>query len=101
MLSQGRELMRELAALRHRERRGDADVMQMPAVVVEAEEQRADQFVFAVLVPAESGDDAVRRAGVLDLDHRALPRLVMAVSGLRNDAIQSGAFDVIEPLPRQ
>ena len=51
-------------------------------VVVQAEQQRADVRARAVLVPAEAGDDAVGGALVLDLEHRALARLVRRVEPL-------------------
>ena len=50
------------------------------------------------LVPAEAGDDAVGGARVLDLDHRALAGLVRAVSRLRDDAVEAGAFEAREPV---
>ena len=53
-----------------------------PLLVVEPEQQRADQHVLARLVPAEAGDDAVGGARVLDLEHRALARLIGASAGL-------------------
>ena len=81
-LAQRLQLLRELLARRHRERRRDADVVQHAVIVVEAEQQRADG-VLAALVPAEAGDHAVGGARVLDLEHRALARLVGALdSGL-------------------
>src|SRR3712207_1780703 len=61
----GRQLLDQLRAAGHREGRGDADVLQ-GALVVEAEQQRADDR--PALVPPEPGDDAVRGAHVLDLD---------------------------------
>ena len=46
-----------------------------------------------VLVPAKAGDDAIGRARVLDLDHRALAGLVVAVRRLRDHAVEAGAFE--------
>src|SRR3954451_17368354 len=51
-----------------------------------------------VLGPAESGDDAVGRALVLDLEHRPLAGLVRALEALRNDAVEPGALEPIEPV---
>src|SRR6185369_4773276 len=73
VLAERRELFHQLLAHRHRERRGYADVLQHAAVVIEAEQQRPDS-VLAALVPAESRDHAIGGANVLDLEHRALPR---------------------------
>src|SRR5207244_1631897 len=75
VLAQRRELVHELFAHRHRERRGHADVLQPAAAVVEAQEERPDR-VLAGLVPTESRYHAFRGARVLDLDHRALAGLV-------------------------
>ena len=97
---QRRQLLGQLLAHRHRERRRHADVLQAAAVVVEAEQQRAD-LVVAALVPAEAGDDAVRGARVLDLDHGALARLVGGVDRLGHHAVEAGALEALEPLGRQ
>ena len=67
-------------------------------VVVQPEQQRADVRARPVLVPAEAGDDAVRRALVLDLEHRALARLVRRVEALGDDAVEPGALEPIEPV---
>ena len=57
----------------------DAHVVEHAVVVVEAEQQRTDAF--AVLVHPETRDDAVARALVLHLQHRALAGLVGSPSG--------------------
>ena len=75
-----RAARRAARASRLLERRRDADVMQHARVVVEPEQQRADERVLAALVPAEARDDAVRGARVLDLHHRALARQVGEVA---------------------
>ena len=74
--------------------------MQRALVVVEAEQQRADEPVLSRLVPAKARDDAVGRARVLDLDHRALARLVRAVLRLGDHAVETGAFEPREPVRR-
>ena len=43
VLAQRLELCRELLPPRHRERRGDADVVQAAVQIVESEQQRADE----------------------------------------------------------
>src|SRR5215207_6220490 len=53
------ELIGELGALGLLERCADADVMKRAGLVVETEQQRADEAIFAALVPTETGDDAV------------------------------------------
>src|SRR4051812_38814506 len=52
----------------------------------------------AVLVPAEAGNGAVRRALVLDLDHRPLARLVRPIEPLCDDAVEPGALEPVEPV---
>src|SRR5882672_1792130 len=73
-VAQRGELLGELGAPGPGERGCHADVMQDAGVVVQAEQQRADQGALAALVPAEAADHAVRRALVLDLEHHALAR---------------------------
>src|SRR5262249_57164239 len=73
-------------------------MLQDAGIVVQAEEQRADRVV-AALVPAEARDDAVGGARVLHLDHGALARLVGEAGRLGDDAVEPGAFEVLEPAP--
>ena len=70
----------------------------VPVVVVEAEQERADHRARPVLVPAEAGDDAVGRARVLDLDHRALAGAVRRVETLGHHAVETGALEAAEPV---
>ena len=79
VLAIGREELDQLAALRVGEARAHADVLEASRVVVQPEQQRAECRAFAVLVPAEAGDDAVAVALVLHLEHHALVRLVRPV----------------------
>src|SRR5262245_50322205 len=72
--------------------------MMEPAVrVVEPEKKRADA-VLAALVPAEAGDHAVGGSRVLDLEHRALARLIGAVLRFCDHAVEPGSFELLEPL---
>jgi hypothetical protein len=68
--------------------------------VVEPEEQRADPFAVALLVPAEARDHAVRGARVLDLDHHTLAGLVGAGLVLGDHPVEPGALETMEPLLR-
>ena len=70
------ELVDQLRAPGRVEARRDADVVQVAAVVVEAEQQRPDAL--AVLVPPEPGDHDVRGAQVLHLEPAPLAFLVRA-----------------------
>ncbi len=101
--AQRRQLLRQAAPHRHRERRRDADVMEHAGVVEQAEQQRADRLgaaVFGALVPAKAGDDAVGGARVLDLQHRPLARLVGRGERLGDDAVEAGAFELAQPRRR-
>ena len=73
------QLLEQLPAARHREGADDADRGQRAVVVVEPEHQRADRVRPALVHPV-AGDDAVRGALVLDLEHDPLVRLVGARS---------------------
>ena len=52
----------------------------------------------AVLVPAEPGHDAVGCSLVLDLEHCPLAGLVRRVEPLRDDAVETGALEAVEPV---
>ena len=73
-------------------------MVELARVVEQAQQQAADVRPGPVLVPAEAGDDAVRRAPVLDLEHRALAGLVGAVEALRDHAVEAGALEPVEPV---
>ena len=94
------ELRRELPSHRHRERRGHADVVKGSVLVIEPEEQGSNERVLSILVPAESGDDAIRGARVLHFDHRALARLVDAELRLDDDPVEARALESRQPLCR-
>src|SRR5262245_28305244 len=66
-------------------------------IVVQTEEQRSNELVLSLLVPAEACDDAISGARMLDLDHRALAGFVDARRRLGNDAIEAGALELLQP----
>ena len=92
----GRQLVDQLLAPHHGEGAGHADVVQVPVVVVEPQQQRADHAT--ALVPPKPGDDTVGRALVLDLQHHPLILAVVQVSALRDYAVEAGAFEASEPV---
>src|SRR5579862_6523211 len=96
VLAKRLELLDERMARRHRERRRDADVLQAATIVEQPEQQRADG-VSSALVPAKSGDDAVSRARVLDLDHRADAGLIARAFRFGDDAVQARALESRQP----
>ena len=88
-LAQRRQLLDQRPASLPRERRRDADVVQVALVVEQPEQQRPDVRAGPVLVPPEPGHDAVGGALVLDLEHRPLARQVGAVEPLGDDAVEA------------
>src|SRR5580704_4900675 len=99
--AQRRQLDDELLAHRGRERRGDPDMVERVIVVVKAEQERADHRAGTLLVPAEASDQAVSRALVLHLDHRAFPGAIGPVETLCHDTIEPGALEAAEPVRRK
>ncbi len=73
-------------------------MVQHSVVVVEAQEERADAL--AVLVGAEPRDDAVGRAQVLHLEHRALALAVGGVERLRDHTVEPRTLEATEPVAR-
>jgi hypothetical protein len=67
------EILRQLPPRRHVEGGRHANMMQTATVVVQTQQQRSDERVAPVLVPAETGDDAVGGADVFDLSIARLP----------------------------
>ena len=72
-------------------------MLQPALVVVQAEQQRADERVLSRLVPAKAGHDAVRSTRVFHLEHRALARLVDPVLRFRDDTVEAGSLELREP----
>ena len=99
VLPQRLQLLHQLLAPRHRERRGHADVMQRALVVEQAEQQRADD-VRRLLVPAKSAHHAIGGSRVLDLEHRPLAGLIRRLFRLGNHPVEAGAFETLQPLGR-
>ena len=70
----------------------------MPVVVVEAEQERRDRLA-AALLPADPGDDAVGGAVRLDLDDAvARARQIGEAEPLRDDAVEAGRLQRLQPL---
>ena len=93
-----REEGEEIAAHGCGEAGADTDVLKDLCVVVEAQEKGTDLFASGIFVPAESGDDAIAVALVFDLEHYALVGLVGEIYGLGYYAIESSAFETVEPV---
>src|SRR5207302_6463304 len=96
--TQRRELIDELLAHHCGERSRDADVMQLARIIVKTEKERTDHGARSVLVPAETGDDAIRSARVLDLDHRALACAVLRIESLGHHTVESRPFESTKPI---
>src|SRR3972149_6028998 len=82
VLAQRGQLLDELRPAGLSEAGPGAAVVQRARVVEEAEQQRPDERAWTVLVPAEAGHHAVRRALVLDLRHGTSAGLVRRVGRL-------------------
>ena len=83
------ELPRQGRALGVGDGGGEADMVELAGIVIEAQQQRADEA--AVALVAEAADDAIGRAQALDLDHRPLAGLIGIVEALGDHAV-GGAF---------
>src|SRR5437870_13805403 len=101
VLAQRLQLLDEGRTLLPGERARDADVVQVAAIVVQPQEQAPDMRLRAILVPPETGDDAVSGTSVLDLEHRPLARLVFGVERLGHDAVETRALETVEPVSSQ
>src|SRR4029079_5231464 len=101
VLAERRQLLDQGSTAVPGERRRDADVIELAGVVVQPEEERPDVRAGTVLVPAEAGHDAVGRSLVLDLEQGALARLVRGVESFRDDAIEAGSLETVEPVGRR
>src|SRR5688572_10573836 len=92
------EPLRERGLVLGADRRAEADVVEQAPVVVEPEQQRADER--AVGAVTEAADDAVGRAHALDLDHAlTVAGLVGQVEALGDHPVERRA-DAGEPLAR-
>jgi hypothetical protein len=69
--------------------RGKPNIIELAFAVVEAEQQGGDQP--RVPLVAEAADDAIRSAPFLDLEHRALARLISAVEALGDHPVERAA----------
>ena len=93
------ELLPQLGAPRRREAGRDPDVLELAVVVVQPEQQRADQRLLGRggLVLAVAGEHDVGGALVLDLEHGALVGLVRRPERLGDDTVEPGALELLEP----
>ena len=96
------QLLDELGPARLGEAGADADVLELALVVVEAEQEAAEQRPLGggVLVLAVAGDDHVGGARVLDLEHGAAVLGVRRVERLGDHAVEPGALELVEPALR-
>src|SRR5271156_5438208 len=81
-----------------REARAQADVLQRPRSVKQAEQKRADRCAVAALVPSKARHHAIAVALMLDLEHHALVRLIRAGNRLGHNPVEASAFKAPEPI---
>src|SRR4029079_17511421 len=79
---------------------GVADELEDAVIRIQPEPQPTDRLSLFSLVPAVAAHHAIGRAQMLDLGHRTLAWLVGPIGGLRDHAVEAGAFEAVEPLPR-
>jgi len=94
----GREEFDQLAPLWLGEACTYSYMLESPGDIEESEEQGAYSCAFSVLVPAETCDDTVAVAFVLDLQHDAFIRLVGAGDIFCHDSIEASAFEATKPV---
>src|SRR2546427_3908590 len=75
-------------------------MVQSSAVVIESQQERAHQCFRTLLVPAETGHDAIGRPDMLDFDHRALAGLIDRALVLGDDTVEPSPFEAMEPVLR-
>src|SRR5690606_16059183 len=96
------DLVDERCAPSGGERGRGTDELERPLVVVEAEEERAEQGTLRRrgLVQPVPREDDVGGPLVLDLEHRALVRRVRAAQRLDDDAVEPCPLELGEPPDR-
>src|SRR5262249_1119706 len=92
------QVLDEVAACLVRETRGNADMMKRAGVIVQAQQQRSNGTLVAVLMPAKTGNDTIAIALVFDLEHDTLVGLVNACERLRDNTIESRTFESAKPV---
>ena len=73
-------------------------MLELPVVVVEAEQERTDRGTLPALVPPKACDDAVAVALVLDLQHRAFVGFVQPRLLLGHDAVETRTLEAAKPV---
>src|SRR5512146_424473 len=93
-LDQPLKVSRQLVPLLCGNRGCEADVIEQAPLVIEAQQEGADYLL--LLSVEESADDAVSRALLFHLDHRALAGAIFEVAPLGDDAVERSAT-ALEP----
>jgi hypothetical protein len=100
-LAVGREKLDELDAPVVGEARANTDVVKLARLVEQAQEQRSDAIVIALLVPTKPGHDAVAVSLVLHLEHHAFVGLVPRRCCLGDHTVQARALEARKPIAGQ
>src|SRR6202035_2674711 len=81
-----------------REARAHADVLERPRRVKQAEQKRPDRRAVVAFVPSKARHHAIAVALMLNLEHRALVRLISARNRLGHNPVEARAFKAPEPI---
>ncbi len=90
------EFTEEVLAPLHRESPHNSHVGEAAGGVVKSQQQRPDAVRPGSVHPV-SGENAVRGAFVLDLEHRAFVRQVLPVEGFGHDPVETGSLEPVKP----
>ncbi len=96
---QRRQLLDQRTPPGHGERGAHPDVLQLPVVVVQAQQQGADHR--PALVQAVARHHTVGGAGMLDLEHGAVAGPVRQIERLGDHPVQPRPLELREPAARQ
>jgi len=83
------ELLCQRGAIFICEAGGEADMVELARVIVETEQQRADELAAGRI--SESADDAIGAAQMFQLQHRALTRQIRRIELLGDDTVEGPA----------
>src|SRR3954452_18106957 len=93
-----RQITGQFPALGFRETGADTDVVESARVIEKTQQQGSQGGLVPVLVPSKTRNDAITIPLVFHLEHDSLVRLVNTGHRFRDDTIETGAFETVEPI---